>query len=292
MNPFGIVREGVDLGIFAASFTDLSPSGATLRGRCPHPDHDDETPSFYVYPDRHFHCYGCGWHGDATDFWAGVKGLKPGIGAALDLAQERGIDLPEADPEALKKAEERRELEARYLRQAEEALKALPRHPRAVEWWEGRGFDEKLRERFLLGASDDGTEAIIPFWHHGRVHGLIRRRLDGGPNKYLLPKKEEFPEGYRPLFVPGAARGEVFLVEGYIDALSATALGLRAIAVGGTGISPPQMKELKSLPGPIYIVRDNDEEGEKAARRWLEDLYPKALLCPPIPSISEKEEKN
>ncbi len=79
-------------------------------------------------------------------------------------------------------------------------------------------------------------------------------------------------------------------MEGYVCALSAAALGLDAIAVGGTGISASQMKELKSLPGPIFIVRDNDEEGEKAARRWLEALYPKALLCPPIPSIREKEE--
>lgn len=55
----------------------------------------------------------------------------------------------------------------------------------------------------------------------------------------------------------------MFLVEGYIEALSAAALGLDAIALGGTA---------------------------KAARQWLEAFYHKALLCPPIPLI-RKEEK-
>src|ERR1700729_3237275 len=31
------------------------------------PFHDEKTPSFYVYTE-HFHCYGCGAHGDAI-YW-------------------------------------------------------------------------------------------------------------------------------------------------------------------------------------------------------------------------------
>jgi DNA primase len=286
---FEIVHQQVPLASVAARHTDLTPSGDTLAGRCPHRDHDDENPSFYIYPNGRFYCFGCRWHGDVTDFQAGVKGLRSGMEAALDLAEEFGIDLPEIDPEARKKAEKRRELEAEYLEQAQRALERLAHHPTVREWWEKRGFDEELRRRFLLGATDDGS-ATIPFWHQGRVEGIIRRKLEGEP-KYILPKKEEFPEGYRPLFIPGGARGAVFLVEGYVDALAAAASGLDAVAVGGTGISQRQMEELQGLPGPIYVVPDNDAEGEKAARRWVEDLYPKAFLCPLIPPI-EKEEEN
>ena len=71
------------------------------------------------------------------------------------------------------------------------------------------------------------------------------------------------------------------LVEGYVDALALAALGMDAIAVGGTWISEQQLDGLRALPGPIYVMPDNDAEGEKAARRWVEDLYPKAFLCPP-----------
>ena len=32
---------------------------------------------------------------------------------------------------------------------------------------------------------------------------------------------------------------------------------------------------------PLFILPDADEEGQKAARGWVQKLYPKALLCPP-----------
>ncbi len=40
----------------------LQRDGRHLVSRCPF--HGEKTPSFYVYPD-HFHCFGCGAHGDA-----------------------------------------------------------------------------------------------------------------------------------------------------------------------------------------------------------------------------------
>ncbi len=280
MSVFGFLRERVDLAELAGRHTDLRPSGRALVGRCPRPDHEDRTPSFHVYPDRRFRCYGCGWHGDVTDFWAGVNGMKPGIEAALGLARQFGIEPPDVEPEAQGLAEARRRKEAEYLEQAEEHYEALLRHPRATAWWEGRGFDEGLRERFLLGATRDGSTATVPFWNGGRVQGLIQRSLEEYPGrKYLLPKKEEFPAGHRPLFVPERVKDGTFLVEGYVDALALVALGYSAVAVGGTHISERQLDELRRIPGHIYVLPDADEEGLKAGRRWAGDLFPKALLC-------------
>jgi DNA primase len=291
MSIFQTLRERIDLPELAGRHTQLKLSGRALVGCCPHPDHDDERRSFYVYDDRRFHCYGCRWRGDVTDLHAGMKGLRPGIEAALDLAREFGVDLPKMSAEAREKTERRRQLEAEYLRQAEEHHEELSRHPRVVEWWEGRGFDKRLRERFLLGVTDDGTQATIPFWNRGRVHGLIRRKLEKDPErKYLLPKKEEFPLGHRPLFMPGRVREGMFVVEGYVDALALSALGHDVAAVGGTYLSQEQMEELKRLPGQIYVLPDADEEGEKAARCLVEELYPKALLCPPEYEKKENDE--
>jgi DNA primase len=281
MNLFEMLRERIDLSELAGHHTELKPCGQALVGCCPHPNHEDTNPSFHIYPEGRFFCYGCRWHGDVTDLWAAVKGLKPGMEAALDLAREFGVDLPTVSAEAKEKAERRRNLEADYLARAQEHHAALSRHPSVVEWWEGRGFEEGLREKFLLGAaSAGGAEATIPFWNRGRVHGIVRRKLEGEP-KYVLPKKEDFPAGYRPLFVPGRVREGMFLVEGYVDALALSALGYGVAAVGGTHPNEEQLQELRRLPGPIYILPDADEEGEKAARRLVEELYTKALLCPP-----------
>jgi hypothetical protein len=35
-------------------------------GLCPF--HQERTPSFYIYPDNHYHCFGCGEHGSSVDF--------------------------------------------------------------------------------------------------------------------------------------------------------------------------------------------------------------------------------
>jgi DNA primase len=119
------------------------------------------------------------------------------------------------------------------------------------------------------------------------VHSLIRRKLEGEP-KYLLPRAEDLLLGHRPLFVPGSVREGMMLAEGYVDALALVALGYDAAAVGGTHLNSEQVQELRRLPGRLYILPDADHEGEKAARRWAETLFPKALVCP---SNDQKEVK-
>ncbi|HVF02142.1 MAG TPA: toprim domain-containing protein [Rubrobacteraceae bacterium] len=247
------------------------------KAHCINPDHHDANPSMHLYGE-HVHWFACGFHGDVTDVWAAVNGFDRPIEAALDLAREYGVELPEQDPEAKRRAQERREIEDRYLGQARACHRALDKCDVVREWWEGRGFDGELRERFLLGANENGTATIIPFWNRGRVRGLIRRKLEGEP-KYLYPKADEFPRGYKPLFIPpGPVRGSAFLVEGIVDALAVAALGESAIAVGGTSISEEQMQALYNVPRPLYVLPDADDEGIRAARRWVRDLYPKALL--------------
>jgi DNA primase len=73
---------------------------------------------------------------------------------------------------------------------------------------------------------------------------------------------------------------EIFLVEGYLDALALTALGFSSIAIGGTGINENQKAELHRLKGIIFILPDADDEGEKASRAWARELFPQAKICP------------
>jgi DNA primase len=60
--------------------TRLVRNGRQWKGCCPF--HNEKTPSFYVYDD-HFHCFGCGAHGDAIAF------LMRAEGAAFPEAVER-----------------------------------------------------------------------------------------------------------------------------------------------------------------------------------------------------------
>jgi DNA primase len=272
MSVFDTLREQV-----AIEHVLATNGGGKVR--CVAPDHEDANPSMHLYGD-HVHCYGCGFHGDVVDVWGVQKGIDRPIEAALDLAREFNVRLPEMSEETRQKAQEHRRKQADDLKLAQVCHDALEKHSGVAvrEWWEDRGFGEKLRAKFLLGTNKDGREAVIPFWHRGRVQGIIRRKLEGEP-KYIYPKAEEFVDGHRPLFVPASTHGEVFIVEGIIDALAIAATGKNAVAVGGTSISEAQAAELDRLPGPLYILPDADAPGAQAALAWGRQFFPKAKVC-------------
>jgi putative DNA primase/helicase len=275
MGIFEIVREQVDIVEVARSYAQLKRAGKLMKGCCP--IHKDSTPSFFIYPDGRAHCYGCQFHGDVVDLRAALKGLQP-IEAALELAHEYNIKLPDHDPDAQRKAEERRQKEANFEQQVRVRHADLAKHAAVREWWQERGFNDELQKHYLLGNTPEGNGATIPYWHRGRVQGLIKRFFIGEP-KYLLSSAEEFAGERRPLFIAGKTTGDIHLVEGFIDALSLDALGLNSIAIGGTGISEHQKAELLKLKGVFYIYPDADEAGTQSSRAWVRELYPKARLC-------------
>ena len=52
-----------------ASILGVSHNGRRIMTRCPLPNHQDQHESFAIYGE-HFHCFGCGAHGDAIDLYA------------------------------------------------------------------------------------------------------------------------------------------------------------------------------------------------------------------------------
>jgi hypothetical protein len=48
---------------------ELTRSGKQWKALCPFPDHMDTSPSFFVYSDGGFHCFGCGAHGSLEDIY-------------------------------------------------------------------------------------------------------------------------------------------------------------------------------------------------------------------------------
>jgi DNA primase len=259
---FEVIREAVPIG-------RLIWTNGHRKALCV--SHSEKDPSMHVY-EYHVHCYGCGFHGDVVDVWAAQKGIDRPIEAALDLAREFNVRLPEMSEEGRQKAEERRIKEDSYLEMARVCYRALTVHDAVREWWEGRGFGNELRVRFLLGSNEDGTEAVIPFWRRGKIVGLIHRNLQGEP-KYKVAK------GKKPLFIPNPISRDVFLVEGYVDALAIAATGKNVIAVGGTKMSDDQLQELRSAPSRYYVLTDADEKGAEAACEWGTALYPQTFVC-------------
>src|SRR5579863_8059495 len=108
----------------------LARSGRQWKGCCPF--HGEKTPSFYVYDD-HYHCFGCGAHGDAIGFVMQSQGA--GFMEAVEqLAAEAGLEVPKPSAEAA--AADRRRLElAEVLARAATAFERrlfLPEGARAL----------------------------------------------------------------------------------------------------------------------------------------------------------------
>ncbi len=89
------VREAVDLVDVLGDYTTLQRAGGQFRGLCPF--HQERTPSFYAYPDdQHYHCYGCGAHGDVITLIREKENLEF-VDAVELLARRAGIQLEYED---------------------------------------------------------------------------------------------------------------------------------------------------------------------------------------------------
>jgi hypothetical protein len=68
----------------------LQRNGATLRGHCPYPEHPDPSPSFVVYDDNRFTCFGCGRKGDIYSLVAMIDNLDRFSDQVTSLASWAG----------------------------------------------------------------------------------------------------------------------------------------------------------------------------------------------------------
>ncbi|MDE8343472.1 MAG: DNA primase [Acidocella sp.] len=136
----------------------LTKSGRDSKGCCPF--HGEKTPSFYVYDD-HFHCFGCGEHGDVITFV--MKSTGAGFMEAVEtLAAEAGLEVPKASPQAAE-AEQKRAgiaevLEAAAL-QYQQWLYAPEGKP-ALDYLRGRGLSDATIKKFGLGWSGEGRSQL------------------------------------------------------------------------------------------------------------------------------------
>ena len=87
---FDRLRWDNPLSAVAGAAVKLARAGNLLKGACPF--HEDNSPSFTVYPDQRYHCFGCGAHGDVVDFVMALH--RVGYGEALSLLD--GGELPKA----------------------------------------------------------------------------------------------------------------------------------------------------------------------------------------------------
>jgi DNA primase len=176
----------------------LARSGRQWKGCCPF--HGEKTPSFYVYDD-HFHCFGCGVHGDAISFVMQSEGA--GFAEAVErLAGEAGMTVPKPSPQAAEA--ERRRLDLHGVLEAAAAAfqrrLQLPEGARARDYLRNRGLTEETIRRFGLGWSGEGRGTLVADLGREGVApgmlieaGLLREGDNGRPDYELFFNRVMFP---------------------------------------------------------------------------------------------------
>lgn len=154
----------------------LSKSGRNWTGCCPF--HNEKSASFYVYED-HFHCFGCGAHGDAIAFIMQTGGASfPDVVA--ELAAEAGLEVPKPTPQAAEA--ERRRLDLHEVLEAAQArFRRLLRQPEgaaALTYLLKRGLTEATIAQFGLGWCGDGRGALVS--ELGQAGIVTDRLLEAG----------------------------------------------------------------------------------------------------------------
>lgn len=79
------IEQAKEFPIESMYVGDLRTISGKQIGLCPF--HDEKTPSFTIFNDNKFHCFGCHVHGDAIDFWMKTRNVDF-IQAVKDLLNE------------------------------------------------------------------------------------------------------------------------------------------------------------------------------------------------------------
>ncbi len=157
------LRAKISIVDVVGSKIKLVRKGREYQACCPF--HNEKTPSFTVNEAKGFyHCFGCGAHGDIIKFEMEANGLTF-IEAVEKLAHKVGMQLPKLSSESKEQAEKRAtaydimEMAAKFF---EKNLR-LPDGQEALNYLYGRGFDDKIIEKFRLGfaPNNNGLKALL-----------------------------------------------------------------------------------------------------------------------------------
>jgi len=129
------------------------------------------------------------------------------------------------------------------------------------------------------------NRAVFPILNEsGKVVAFGARSLDGSEPKYLNSPETPVYQKSRTLYGLNWAKdalrreGRAVLMEGYLDVARALEAGVEeAVATCGTALTPGHGRLLHRFAERVVVSFDQDEAGQKAARKSFEVLFDEGL---------------
>ena len=249
----------------------LKKAGKTQAGCCPF--HGEQTPSFNVY-EKHFHCFGCGEHGNAFDFVRKNEGISFPE-AVKRLAADAGVDLPQGAPRPASLAERaaqeaaaqerQRRIEAKFIADAREKDAREEAIAKQAERRWAKGTPAPADHPYLVRKeiSPDGLRVDAK----GRL--LVPMRDEEGKlwNLQTIPEKGKKVTLWRRT-ADGVEGGRA---QGLSDTLGLVD-GARAVVVAEGRATGASVHEATGLPVRVAFSSNNLEHVVRALRERHPDL--------------------
>ena len=146
------LRSRIDLAEVVGPYVKLQRAGSAFKALCPF--HDEKSPSFVIQRgDSHYHCFGCGAHGDAIQFL--MTHVHMSFSEAVEsLAEKFNIPLEEEESDDRPKGPSKTVLKDALFRVNQfyqfSLLHTLDGHA-ALDYLYERGVDLEFIKTFELG---------------------------------------------------------------------------------------------------------------------------------------------
>ncbi|MGK5594956.1 MAG: DNA primase [Parachlamydiaceae bacterium] len=188
------LRKKIDLVDVLEANMELKRSGASYKGLCPF--HDEKTPSFVIQKgDSHYHCFGCGAHGDAIQFLMNYQRMN--FTQAIEyLASKFQVHLEIADaPQEAKGPSRARIKEALELasRLFHFSLLHLEEGRVALQYLYERGFTLDFIKTFEIGFSSTDSKIFQTFFKSFSEEILFAAGLINQGNRSFFSDRIMFP---------------------------------------------------------------------------------------------------
>jgi hypothetical protein len=233
----------------------------------------DDTPSLYLYADGHYHCYGCGAHGDIEELPEATPALVPAPNAPQRNTDtlKLGIELWQASVPIRGTLAERYLVETRKLN-----LAVLPDIDAALRFHPRCPFDGNRHPCLIALFHDVETDEVA---------GIHRIALTANAEKIGRMMLGSWP---RPRAIKLRAASERLIIGEGIETTIAGGAYRNTIGAMWAMGSANAIAQLPVIPGivelTILIDRDNNDVGPRSARacgtRWSDAGHTVVLLTP------------
>jgi len=171
-----LLREKIDLIEVVSSYVNLKAAGSAYKGVCPF--HDEKTPSFMIQKgESHYHCFGCGAHGDAIAFL--MSYMKMSFVEAIETLAERfQVPLEEVEWERQVQGPKKKTLKEALLKASQfynYYLLYSDEGHQALKYLYSRGLDLEFISLFKIGLA---PRKGLLFAHFMQKHRFSAEELE------------------------------------------------------------------------------------------------------------------